>query len=144
MRSLSLLLILFASIPFIPSGLQGKQALPPDDETVAADVGTFIPLEDGRRLQLFREENRIFARFVDHENVILEGDAESILFIIDDIHHREDKWRAVLKPLDETFLYSSPRRLYGPPTFRARIIIRFSDREPSSFTNVDLDLQSSS
>ena len=126
----------------LPS-LQANRAVLPDDETIAAEVGTFLPLEDGRRLQLFLEENQVFARFVDNANVILEGDAESILFIIDDINHREDEWRTVLKPLEEEALYSSPRRLHGPPTFRARIIIRFTDREPSSFTNVDLDLKSS-
>lgn len=143
MRFLTLSFLLSAIALVLSPPLQANRAVLPDDETIAAEVGTFLPLEDGRRLQLFLEENQVFARFVDNANVILEGDAESILFIIDDTNHREDEWRTVLKPSEEEALYSSPRRLHGPPTFRARIIIRFTERDPISLTNVALDLNSS-
>ncbi|MFO7726613.1 MAG: hypothetical protein R6V45_13840 [Oceanipulchritudo sp.] len=142
MRLLTLSAIVSALL--LPLSLQGSRAVLPDDDTIAAEVGTFIPLEDGHRLQLFLEDHRLFARFVDEANVILEGEAESILFILDDPNHREDEWRTVLEPSEENDLYSSPRHLYGPPTFRARIIIRFPDRDPVSLTNVDLDLKSTS
>jgi hypothetical protein len=107
----------------------------------AEDVGTFIDLQENLRLHLFVEENQVVAQFVDTEDHILAPPAESILFIVDDPGHREDEWRTVLKPEEGAQRLTSPRRLYGPYNFRSRIIIRFTDREPSAFTNHPVDLQ---
>jgi hypothetical protein len=107
----------------------------------AEDIGTFTELQENLRLHLFVEGNRVVAQFVDSEDRILAPPAESILFIVDDPGHREDEWRTVLRPEEGTQRLTSPRRLYGPYNFRSRIIIRFTDREPSAFTNHPVDLQ---
>lgn len=113
---------------------------PPEAGDPAADVGSFIDLEKDRQLQLFLEDHQVIACFVDPDGLIMESPADSILLIIDDPDHRKDEWRAVLKPVDDVRL-TSPRRFYGPDTFRARIIIRFTEGEPASFSHVPLELE---
>jgi hypothetical protein len=113
---------------------------PPKAGDPVAEVGTFIDLADGQRLQLFIEDNQIVATFIDKDNLVMESPADSILFIVDDPGHKEDEWRTVLNR-DGKVRLTSPRRLYGPYNFRARVIIRFTEGEPSSFPNVPIDLE---
>ena len=126
-----LLLAACAALPNLSAGKVG--------ETVR-DVGTFIDLEDGNRLQVYVEDNQIFACFVDAEDIIIASPAESIVFVVSDTRHKEEDWRTLLEPVDEAILTSS-RRFHGPYDFRARIIIRFTEGEPSSFTNLPVDLE---
>lgn len=137
-RSLLSCLLPFMAFAAALSAADPAQEPPPPK---AGDIGTFIEIGDDLRVQLYVEERKLMARFVDPEDTIVEAPVESILFIVDDPGHREDEWRTVLKPVDGESLFSSPRRLYGPYNFRARIIIRFTDREPSTFTNHSVDLQ---
>jgi hypothetical protein len=114
--------------------------VPPKAGDPVVEVGTFIDLPDGERLQLFIEDKQIVAYFIDKDGLVMESPAESILFIVDDTRHRENKWRALLEVSDKVKL-TSPRSLYGPYNFRARIIIRFTEGEPSSFANVPVNLE---
>ena len=118
-------------------------AAEPDAKPVAGDlmedVGTFIDAGNGLRLQLTLEDKRLIAKFVDAEDKLVENPAGSILFIIDDTTHRDDKWRTVLKPSGEIEL-ASPLRFFGPPKFRAKIIVRFADGNVSTFPKTPLEL----
>lgn len=124
--------------------LAGLQAAvyepPPKAGEPVVEAGSFIDLEDGGRLQLLIEDKQVVAYFVDPEGLLIPSPAESILFIIDDPGHRSDEWRTVLNPSGDLNL-TSPRRLFGPYNFRARIIIRFKDGEHASFANVPIDLE---
>lgn len=112
---------------------------PPKAGDPVAEVGTFIDLADDQRLQLFVEDKQIVAYFIDKDGLVMESPADSILFIIDDPGHKDDEWRTVLTR-DGDVKLTSPRRLFGPYFFRARVIIRFTDGEPSSFPYVPIDL----
>jgi len=112
---------------------------PPKAGDPVAEAGTFIDLADGQRLQLFVKDKQIVAYFIDKGGLVMKSPADSILFIVDDPGHREDEWRTVLNRQGDVKL-TSPRRLYGPYTFRARVIIRFTEGEPSSFPNVPMNL----
>jgi hypothetical protein len=113
---------------------------PPKAGDPVVEAGTFIDLADGQRLQLFIEDQLIVAFFIDKDGLVMESPAESILFIVDDPGHKDDEWRTVLDLVD-TVKLTSPRRLYGPYNFRGRVIIRFTEGEPSSFPNVPIDLE---
>jgi hypothetical protein len=104
------------------------------------DIGTFIEAGNGLRLQILLQDKQIVAWFVNAEDQIVESPAESILFIVDDTTHRDDKWQTVLKPAGKVKL-TSPKRFYGPPDFRAKIIIRFTDGEASTFPKTPLELE---
>lgn len=104
------------------------------------DIGTFIEAGNGLRLQLLLKDKQITAFFVDAGDQLVESPAESILFIIDDTTHRDDRWQTVLKPAGKVKL-TSPLRFYGPPDFRAKIIIRFTDGEVSTFPKTPLELE---
>lgn len=113
---------------------------PPQAGDPVQDIGTFVPLGNGLRLQLLLVDKAVVAYFIDAGDLILPAPADSILLVIDQPGHPSDEWRSVLSP-DGPVKLASPRRLYGPSQFRARLIIRFTDAPPSSFTNVPLNLE---
>jgi hypothetical protein len=118
-------------------------AAEPETEPVVGDlvedVGTFLELDNGLSLHLILKDKHIVADFVDAESKLVENPAESILFIVDDTTHRDDKWRTVLKPEGEIKL-TSPLRFYGPPDFRAKIIVRFADGKVATLAKTPLEL----
>ncbi|MGC9451850.1 MAG: hypothetical protein ACP5I4_10415 [Oceanipulchritudo sp.] len=129
-RKLLFALGLFAAV------LSNALALEIGDEP--EDKGTFLNLPDGGQLQLFVEENKILAYFIDAEGLIMRPPAESILFIIDDALSDKDTWRTVLSPSDAKMVGS--RLLYPPYSFRTKVIVRFADKDPVSFFRTSVDL----
>jgi len=129
--------LLFSVIPLLNGSAYES---PPKADDPVVEAGHFIDLADGGRLQLFIDDKQIVAYFVSAEGLLVPSPAESILFIIDDPGHRSDEWRTVLTPQDSLKL-TSPRRLFGPYDFRARVIIRYREGEPASFANVPVDLE---
>jgi len=104
------------------------------------DVGTFVDLEGGEKLQLVLEGNDVVAHLVDAENVIIENEIESILFSVDDGDRRGDEFRTILRPAGEARLIGT--QMISPPyQMRARIIIRYEDSDPTSMSRVQLDLE---
>lgn len=103
------------------------------------EVGTRLDLPSGDRLQVSIDEKQVVGHFVDKDGNLIKSPASSIVFIIDQNSHRNDKWRTLLKPVDEAKL-TSPRKLVGPYTFRARLIIRFTDGSTKTFPTALLKL----
>ncbi|NDV61971.1 hypothetical protein G0Q06_05870 [Puniceicoccales bacterium CK1056] len=118
-------------------------AAEPDTKPVVGDlmedVGTFIDAGNGLRLQLTLKDKHLVAKFVDSEDKLVKNPASSILLIIDDTTHRDDKWRTVLKPVGEIEL-TGQRAFYGPPNFRAKIIVRFAKGPAATFPKTPLEL----
>lgn len=116
-------------------------------ETLAAserieDVGTFLDLPDGNKMQFVVEDQEVVARYLSPERDPLESEVKSIVFLIDDPGHRHDEWRTLLQPVEgEEATFSSPRLLHGPYLFRTRVVITFTSAEPWTFTNLQLDLK---
>lgn len=104
------------------------------------DIGTFIEVGNGLSLQLILKDHRLLAKFVDAAKTLVENPAESILFIVDDPGHSEDKWRTVLKPDGEVDL-TSPLLFHGIPDLRAKIIVRYADGNVSTFPRTPLELK---
>ena len=104
------------------------------------DTGTFLETRNDLMLQLVLKDKYVVATFVDAGNKIVENPAESILFIVDDTSHRDDNWRTVLKP-DGDLQLISPLRFYGPPDFRAKIIVRYKEGKPETFARTPLELK---
>ena len=119
---------LFTSLPAVEVG-----------EELEEIKGTALEMADGATLQLFVEENQVQAYFLDEDGLVMESPAESIAIYVDDSSRRPDDWRAVLKPGSDAGL-TSPRRLYPPYTFRARVIIRMQEGDPVTFTSAYLEL----
>ena len=136
MRKISILTALFL---FSLTALPGAEESPAIGDPVE-DIGTFIDVGEGIRLQLTLVNKQIVGYFVDANSQLVETPAKSILFIVDDTTHRDDEWRTVLEPISPVKL-TSPRRFYGPPDFRAKIIIRFTDGDASTFPTTPLELE---
>lgn len=95
--------------------------------------GTLLRLGDDQFLELSIEDKRLHAHCVDAEGKLIEVPLVSVQIIIQHPGHRQNKWRALLKPSGELH-YSSPRLFHGPNTFRAHLILAFEDREKMTFT----------
>ena len=107
-------------------------------ETVE-DVGAFLDLDDGQRLQLVIEEQTIVAHFVDAENLVIESPAESIVFEVNHSGRRTDRWRTVLSAGEGASMTSS--RILPPPYhLKVRVIIRFTDGSTKTFARAFLNL----
>jgi hypothetical protein len=103
------------------------------------EIGTFVDLEDGQRLQLFVEEKKVTAHFVDAEGLVMESPAESVTVEIRDSGRRTDGWRIKLTPSQDAALVGA--RLLPPPyILKSRIIIRFTDGTTKTFPFVFLNL----
>lgn len=143
MNRKSLFAVVVSSLCLVFSGLHGDAhaEAPLTVGDTAEDVGTFIELEGGDKVQFVidTKANKIVARFVDIDNVIIENPADSILFIIDDDPPRTGDWRTIMDPAENATLIGT-RLLYPPYRFRAKIIIRFTGEDPSTFTNVLIEL----
>jgi hypothetical protein len=107
-------------------------------ETVE-DVGTFLDVSEGQRLQLVIEEQKIVAHFVDAENLVVESPAESIVFEVNHSGRRTDKWRTVLTA-GEGASMTSGRTLPPPYHLKVRVIIRFTDGSTKTFARTFLNL----
>jgi len=90
------------------------------------DMGTIRELQNGLKLQMFVKDNRLQACFIDADGLVAESPAESILFVVDEPGHKNDKWRNVLVPGEDACM-AAPRNLYPPYHYRTRIIIRYKD-----------------
>jgi hypothetical protein len=108
--------------------------------TAASTTPSTIEVNDELKLTLEVTDNQLMAFFADATGTEDTSSVDSIIFVVDDTGHRHDKWRAVLRLADND-RYTSPRRLYPPYKFRARLIIRFTDGETVSLPNLKLDLQ---
>jgi hypothetical protein len=108
--------------------------------TAASTTPSTIEVNDELKLTLEVTDNQLMAFFADTTGTEDTSSVDSIIFVVDDTGHRHDKWRAVLRLADND-RYTSPRRLYPPYKFRARLIIRFTDGETVSLPNLKLDLQ---
>jgi hypothetical protein len=106
----------------------------------APETGTRIDLPDDTQLQLLVEDQNLIGYFLDAAGRVIPTPATSILFVITQPGHREDDWRTVLEPVGSIQM-TSPRKLFGPYQVRARVIIRFPEGEPLSFTRTQLDLE---
>lgn len=130
-RKVFLMLISFASL------LPLAQALEVGDTT--EDIGTFLDVAEGQRLQLFIEEQNIVAYFVDPENLVIESPAPEIVFEVDHAGRRTNNWRILLTPGEGASLTSS--RILPPPYhLKVRIIIRFTDGSTKTFARTFLNL----
>jgi len=139
MRCISIPILLLAL--FACTGLRANvYETPPKAEDPVVEAGSFIDLASGDRLQLFIDDKQVVACFVNADGFLIPSPAESLLFIIDDPQHRLDEWRTVLNKSGDIIL-TSPRRLFGPYDFRARIIIRYPGEKTESFANVAIDLE---
>ena len=103
------------------------------------ETGTRLNITDDLKIQFSIEEKRIIAQFVDAESLLVEIPAESIVFVVDESGHKHDEWRTLLNPDGNSRLIST-KVLTPPYNFRARIIIRFTDNEPKTFTRIAIDL----
>jgi hypothetical protein len=107
-------------------------------ETVE-DVGSFLDLDDGTRLQLVIEEQKIVAHFVDEEDLVLESPAEEIVFQVNHSGRRTDRWRTVLSAGEGASLTSN-RVLPPPYHLKVKIIIRFTDGSTKTFARSFINL----
>jgi len=136
-----IILTLFLSCICLTS-LRASTAKEPGLAPQIEDIGTFIDLPDGNRMQFVAEDLKVVARYVSPSREQVENEVESIVFEIDDPGHRHDEWRTLLQPLEgEEAAFSSPRLLQGPYLFRTRVVITFTSGEPWTFTNLQLDLK---
>jgi hypothetical protein len=124
---------------FTPLLVAEESAATPAVGDPVEDVGTFLDVADGLRMQLTLVDKKIIANFVDAQNKLVESPAESILFIVQDSTSPEDKWRTILKPTDKIKLVSS-LDFYALPNFRAKIIIRYTDKDALTFSRTPLEL----
>jgi hypothetical protein len=104
------------------------------------DVGHILDLPDGGKLQLQVKEKKILAYFADADGNVIESPADGILMVVDDSGHRNDEIRILLKPSEDDPSLSSNRALHPPYVFRARLIIRFTNKNPKTFPDVRLKL----
>lgn len=135
----SLNLVLITLTLLFPAYTFAEEGEKPQIGDPVEDTGTFLALPNGEQLQLIIEDRQLVARFVDAERKLIKIPAESILVIVNQATHRQNRWRTVLSPVNELEL-SSPLRFHGPNRFRARIIIRYADKDPVSWGTVAIDL----
>lgn len=121
------------------AGAGEQPAGPPKVGDLVEDVGTFLDLEGGERLQLVVEDRKIIATVVDAEDKIVAHDIESILLEADTSSRRADDFRTILHPDGEARLVGT-QFIYPPYQFRAKLIIRFTDCDPTTFPNALLNL----
>ena len=105
----------------------------------APELGTILELKNGQRMQLLAEGMQVKAFFIDTEGKVAKTNADSIVLVIEDPGHKNDKWRGFLKKDNENGFVCT-KRLYPPYEFRARIIVRFTDEDPISFAKKAIDL----
>lgn len=103
------------------------------------EVGTRLDLPSGNKLQLAIDEKKVVGHFIDKDGNLIESPAESIVFVVDQSGHRNDKWRTVIKPVDAAKL-TSTRSLVAPYSFKARLIIRFKDGSTKTLPNAFVEL----
>jgi len=108
------------------------------------DVGSFLDLHDGLRLQLVAEEQKVIAHFVDADDIVVESLADSIVVEINHSGRRTDRWRSLLKTGPGASMVSG--RLLPPPyQLKSKVIIRFTDGTtktfPMTFLNLDRNLK---
>jgi len=130
MQRSQLFCLLFLLIATVLHGVE------PGDTVNVDKAGALVDLPDGLRLHLELSDKQIAAVVVDPENLAVDSDFESILLLVDNPGKPNDEWRTVLRPVGNTPVYSSPRRLYPPYDFRLRIIIRFVEKDPLTFHHV--------
>ena len=127
------ILMLVALVGYLPLA----QALEVGD--TVEDVGAFLDLDGGQRLQLVIEEQKIVAHFVDAENLVVAPPASEIVFEVDHSGRRTDNWRTVLAA-GEGASMTSGRILPPPYHLKVRIIIRFADGSTKTFARTFLNL----
>ena len=120
-------------------GAGDKPAEPPKIGDTVEDVGTFLDLEGGERLQLVVENRKIVAYLVDPGDKIVAHGIDSILMEADTSSRRPDDFRTILHPDGEVRLVGT-QSIYPPYQFRAKLIIRYKDCDPTTFPNYLLNL----
>ena len=104
------------------------------------DIGTTLDLPDQQFLQLTVKERHVAALFYDDSETIIESPAESIIIVVDQPGHKNDEIRLLLKPSAEDASLTSKRLFYSPYNFKARVIIRFTDKKTKTFPYAALQL----
>lgn len=104
------------------------------------ELGTFIDLPSGQSLQIMVEDQKITARFIGADGLVVVPLADFIQFEITQPGHPHNGWRAVLSLSEGSASLSSPRMLSGPYRLRARLIINFTEATPFALHNVSLQL----
>lgn len=104
------------------------------------DIGTVKELPDGSKIQLKIDDKRVFALFADKDGKVIKSPADSVLMVIDESRHRNDKDRILLKPEENGITLTSKRIIFPPYDFRARVIIRFTDETTKTFPKLLLQL----
>ena len=105
----------------------------------AEDVGSYLELDGGIRIQVVIEEQKIVAHFIDADNLVIEPTASEMVFQVTHSGRRTDNWRTVLSAGPGASM-TSGRSLPPPYNLKFRVIIRFTDGSTKTFARKFLNL----
>lgn len=112
------------------------------DPQICPYVGTQLVIAEDTFIELSVQDNKIWASIVDGQHYLKEMAIESVLIVVRDPGHRQNKWRTLLKPESKFFL-TSPRSFHGPNQFYAKIIVHLKEDVTIAFGKKFIDLSPS-
>lgn len=104
------------------------------------DKGNIQALDSGLRLQLFIEDHKVHAYFIDEDGKIAESPADSIAMEAYQAGNKNNAWRSVLVAGSDAGM-AAPRLIYPPYALKTRIIVRYKDGTTESIFRFMGDLE---